>query len=411
MIKAMIISVGGTPAPIIKSIGEYGPEFISFLASQDTCDKVLEIKNGIRNIFHSGIDSKITLADDVNDLYHCFEKAEEAVGRVISGGYTKDEVIVDYTGGTKNMSVALALAAVTYGFLFSYVGGEERTKEGVGIVVNGQEKIYKSINPWDFLAIEERKKIALLFNSGQFKAVKTLIDGLSARSTKYKSLFRKLGFIVDGFYNWDMFKHKEAMERFKRGRALEELIEVDDRGIKSFAVDVKKLLEFLWRLIEMSDNGKRACNELLLDLFANAERRFEEGKTDDAILRLYRLVEMAAQHILIERYAIDTSDVGPEQIPAPLRDEYIKTYKKDGKIKIPQNAAYRLLESLGDEAGIRFRKNENRFLDIQSSRNNSYLAHGFISSKESTYTKLKEFIIELNLFNLHEVVKFPEMDF
>ena len=67
MIRAMIISVGGTPEPIIKSIAEYRPEFVSFFASQDTHDKVSEIKRGLQEIKLS-IKNEITLADDVNDL-------------------------------------------------------------------------------------------------------------------------------------------------------------------------------------------------------------------------------------------------------------------------------------------------------------------------------------------------------
>ncbi len=72
------------------------------------------------------VKAEITLADNVNDLLQCHEKAEEAVERVIKKGYGKEDVIVDYTGGTKNMSVAIALASITHGFSFSYVGGKER---------------------------------------------------------------------------------------------------------------------------------------------------------------------------------------------------------------------------------------------------------------------------------------------
>src|SRR3990172_5815350 len=108
MIKAMIISVGGTAEPIIRSIAEYRPEFASFFASQDTCDRISEIKRELQEAKLS-IKNEITLAHDVNDLYHCFGKAEEAVKRALSKGYNSEEVIVDYTGGTKNIFVAPSL--------------------------------------------------------------------------------------------------------------------------------------------------------------------------------------------------------------------------------------------------------------------------------------------------------------
>jgi hypothetical protein len=68
------------------------------------------------------------------------------------------------------MSVALALAAVAHGFCFSYVGGgKERTKNGVGIVINGQEQVYSCINPWDFLAVEEKKRSRFCLTSSSLR--------------------------------------------------------------------------------------------------------------------------------------------------------------------------------------------------------------------------------------------------
>mgnify|MGYP001577113022 CR=1 FL=1 len=407
MPKAMIISVGGTPAPIIKSICEYKPEFISFLASQDTCDLVASIKKEV--VSHGlNIKSETTLANDINDLVHCHEKAEEAVERVITKGYRKEDIIVDYTGGTKNMSVSLALASISYGFSFSYVGGKERTKNGVGIVVNGQEEIYPSVNPWDFLAIEERKKIATLFNTYQFKAAKNLTDTLLEKTTKFKSLFKKIGFLIEGYYEWDLFRHQKALDLLKRAK-IEEILETDDKSIKVFAKGAETNRFFLEEIVK---NEKKPSGLLILDLYANAERRFNEGKVDDAVLRLYRLVEMIAQERLFRKYGIDVSDVKEEKIPEGLKGEFIKNYKSqfDGKIKISQTATFKLLNALHDELGNTFKLNEKRFLAIQSSRNYSYLAHGFESSKEKTFLTLRDFILELNMFEVKDAPVFPKME-
>lgn len=407
MIRAMIISVGGTPAPIIKSITEYRPEFVSFFASQDTCDYVLEIKKGVLEAKHS-IKNEITLADDVNDLYHCFGKAEEAVKRILSKGYRNDEVVVDYTGGTKNMSVALSLSAITHGFSFSYVGGTERTKDGVGIVVDGKEKVCKSVNPWDFLAIDERRKISFLFNTNQFKAAKELADEVLRRSTKYKTVFKKLGFLIDGYYSWDLFRHGDAKGKFERAR-IEDLLEVDDESIKSFVKATLQLKPFYESLAQMQKQPDRL---FILDIFSNAERRFYEGKTDDAIVRLYRVAEMLAQERLLNRHGIDTSNVSEGKIPQPVRNEFISKYKdkKDGKIKIAQNAAFELLEALEDDLGKEFNKRLPQFRQIQSQRNNSYLVHGFACASESTYQKFREFILDLNIFRAEEVTVFPRLN-
>lgn len=407
-IAAMVVSIGGTPAPIIRSIAQYAPEFVSFFASQETFDQVTSIKT---ELLKNGIviRSEITITDNVNDLLCCHEKAEEAVKRVTDKQYRNDEVIVDYTGGTKNMSVALALAAITHGFSFSYVGGEKRTKNGVGTVEDGHEKIYPSVNPWDVLAIEEKRKIALLFNRYQFKAAKDLIDTLQGKNTKYKSLFKKIGFLIEGYYKWDLFRHEEARDSFNRAR-IEDIIEADSTTFGAFAKDSAELKNrFLVRLVEAN---KKPSGVLALDLYANAERRFDEGKIDDAILRLYRLVEMAAQERLDKCHGIDTSNVPLDKIPDSIRDEFTKEYmsQRTRRIQLPQTAAFRLLHALQDDLGKRFEQHKKRFLDIQSSRNYSYLAHGFGSSSEKTYTTLRTFIFDIGLLDPSDAPTFPKIE-
>ena len=121
---------------------------------------------------------------------------------------------------------------------------------------------------------------------------------------------------------------------------------------------------------------------------------------------------MIAQERLFRKYGIDVSDVREEKIPEGLKGEFIKNYKSqsDGKIKISQTATFKLLNALHDELGNTFKLNEKRFLDIQSSRNYSYLAHGFESSKEKTYLTLRDFILELNMFEVKDAPVFPKME-
>jgi len=59
--------------------------------------------------------------------------------------------VADFTGGTKTMSVALALATVQAVGRYTYVGGTERTKDGPGMVVDGKERMLHQANPWDAL--------------------------------------------------------------------------------------------------------------------------------------------------------------------------------------------------------------------------------------------------------------------
>lgn len=406
-LKALLLSVGGTPEPLVKSIAHHRPEFVCFFASQGTNEVSVRVRDLLGNA-PGGVRFETELVDDENALLECLGKAEKAVGRIEGRGYAKDEVVVDYTGGTKNMSVALALAAIEKGYTFSYVGGSRRTKDGVGIVESGHEKIHTHINPWDFMAVKERRQAALFFNSCQFKASRDILSNLAEYASARKNVFRKLAHAVDGFHDWDLFRHVGALEAFKKAR-LDELAEDNDRGISSFAAACRKLFPTLESILSCSDKGKKPCGELARDLYANAQRRFAEGKVDDAILRLYRLVEMLAQQRLLEKHEINVSDVRPAQLPESIRKGYVEKYRdgRTGSIKLPQSPAYQLLKHLGDPLGAAFTSHADRFKDLQKARNDSYLAHGFQSSKESVYEKLRDFILGLGVIDSDRIPTFP----
>lgn len=410
MNKALIISVGGTAEPLNKTILYHKPSYVCFLASQATnsiaakiCEDFSQIEPHVRFEFE--------LVDNENDLKECHTKALKCIERTKSKAFSKSSILVDYTGGTKNMSVALALAAVDEGYEFSYVGGEVRTKNGIGIVQSGYETVYTHINPWDFLAIKERRHASILFNTYQFKACQSVLLWLVDNASKQRTIYKKLASVVDAFYQWDLFRHTKAQELLKK-KDLAFLCDCNDSQIASFANSCIELPAKLEIITEKSKQGKVPCSEIAHDLYANAERRFKEGKTDDAILRLYRLVEMVAQKQLLHNYLIDTGNVHLESIPENIREDYCKKYKdsKNGRIQVPQNASYILLKELNDPLGIAYEKNLTSIRNIQSSRNESYLAHGFKSSQESLYLNLKKFILELGNIDTCNITSFPELN-
>ncbi len=408
--KAMLISVGGAPKPIIESIQHHKPSFVVFFVSQMTVPTATDI---IKELKSNNVEFEynITISEDPEDLLDCFRKAEEAVNKILSKKFESENVIVDYTGGTKNMSVALALASIKYGFSYSYVGGKERTKDGVGIVVDGTEEVKHSINPWDYLSHKEKDTFVTLFNAYQFKSAKEIADNVTKKTSKYKSLYRKLSLISEGFYRWDLFCHADALRMFERAK-IDELSEHDDKWVCDFKNELDNAIKKLEELVNYA--GKPSLS-MIYDLFSNAERRFEEGKIDDAILRLYRIVEMIAQYILSEKYGIDTSDVKLEQLPESIKEEFIRKYedntegKSKAKIKIPQHASFTLLKELGDEVGKIYVQKEKEFKSIQSSRNSSYLAHGFQSSSEKTYEKLRDFVLSLGIIEREQIWQFPKI--
>lgn len=112
----------------------------------------------------------------------------------------------------------------------------------------------------------------------------------------------------------------------------------------------------------------------LFDLYRNAERRAAQGRYDDAIARVYRLIEWTAQWLLETKTGIKTGNVLPEQIPGNLT----LTQNRDGQWQAGLFAAWQLIKLKTDGAAAAFiTEQENTLLNHIKIRNGSILAHGF----------------------------------
>ena len=180
---AMIISIGGTPDPIARSIREYRPGYVCFLASESSAGEIQSVARILNDLPEplSMPDNHIVQVNNPQDLTRCYQGALECIHHLVNEGHPADSVIVDFTGGTKCMSAALSLATVSSGCRFSYVGGARRTKNGLGIVINGSEEVVNSLSPWALFAVEERRSIIRLFNACQYEAASQLAAALVQR--------------------------------------------------------------------------------------------------------------------------------------------------------------------------------------------------------------------------------------
>lgn len=410
MPQAMIVSLGGSPEPLIKTLSEQRPQLVCFLASQESIDLVGKGKDGVATVGVSFRDHK-ALVEDINDLAHCSQRALACADWVAHQQIPAEEVVVDYTGGTKTMTAALVLAAVSRGFRFSYVGGTRRTKGGLGVVESGSEEVRLGANPWQLFAIQEQQRLVYYFNSYQFAACRRVIQDVADRvSAEERQRFAVLGMLVEGYEAWERFKHGAALTCLEKGMAeLRKLENVHAQGfLASLAPELTRNLEFLRRLHAERHTPQDLHPLLLSDLLANAERRLEEGKCDDAAARLYRLAEMIGQLELERMCGAKTENVPPTEIPEPLRGEFVRRYRdeRDGRIKLPLEATFRLLAERGNELGQRFVEQRDRFSTLQQARNRSILAHGMTPIEERRVQELRDFV--LTLVPQRDELRFPK---
>ncbi|HID95428.1 MAG TPA: TIGR02710 family CRISPR-associated protein [Candidatus Latescibacteria bacterium] len=410
MPKALIISLGGSLEPIVKSIKTHRPELVLFFASEESIEQVSMVKEllgqkGIR------FRNKNLVVNDAQDLITCYKKALSVSDWVVRHDIPPDQVVVDYTGGTKTMTAALTLATVARGYRFSYVGGKERTKDGLGVVLTGREEIKTSLSPWQLLAVEEKKRIAIHANSYQFDAaIHTLRTAKSRAGTKETELFDNLTTIFEGYSFWERFDHRLALRRLEDGcENLSRYIRISGEGeLVDFSSTLEDNLGFLKRLKEHTSGFKTLHEDLVLDLISNAGRRIEEGKYDDAVARLYRALEMIGQVEFEKTFGCPTSDVKPDQLPSEIKDEYTRRYAaEDGRLKLPLLAAFQALKLKGNAVAKAFFSHQEEFRNLLQARNNSILAHGQIPIAQQTCQRFMELMV--NTFEIKDAITFPKL--
>ncbi|MEO0114298.1 MAG: TIGR02710 family CRISPR-associated CARF protein [candidate division WOR-3 bacterium] len=406
MAKAVLISVGGSQNPIIFSLKEQKPEYIIFFASSQSQEQIPQILQQI-GFTPKAFEQIVTpLAEDLNECYKTIKKNLTDI--IERWKLNTEDIVVDFTGGTKTMSVALTLATIDLGFKYAYVGGTERNKEGLGVVIDGKEKILYSTNPWDVLAVEERKRVNTLFNTGRYKTCLEILDSaLKKVSETQKPFYQMLKILVEGYFHWNRCNIETALEFLGRGYNQLKIYVAGTTNHKfeKLLCEIKNNLDFVKKIVE---GNKRL---LIFDLLGSAKRCAElEHKYDDAVARIYRALEKIAQ-VELENLGIKDNDVKPAQIPENMREEFIKRYQQsDGKIQLPLYAKFRLLKEKDNTIGHRFFKNEQEIRSMLELRNYSKLAHGDRSLTENDYKNFYSLIC--NTFNItdEEIPKFPYFD-
>ena len=408
--KAILISIGGTPSPIIFSLNHQKPEYICFLVSEETRETI--DKDILPNLNFKYRHYDWITTPNAEGLSECYRVLARELPEILAKWKVDPkDLVVDYTGGTKTMSVALTLATIEKSCSYTYIGGVERTKQGIGVVIDEKERMWYLDNPWDELAVSERREACLLFNKARYSSVAEVFAQVAEKvSEKNKSFFKALGDLAEGYDLWDKFTHKAAKMKLRRSKGIIEAYASgsEKETLLSLADRLAENLRFLEK-VENNEDQKGLL--LCYDLLANAKRRADlEDKFDDAIARLYRAMEALAQFKL-KNYGIKTSNVKAEQIPDNLREDYIKKYtdQNDGKIKLPLYPSYILLDKLGDTLGRSFFVHYKSLRPLLDIRNNSIQAQGFKSVREETFNKMYLTVLEFTGIKEHELPEFPEL--
>jgi CRISPR-associated protein (TIGR02710 family) len=412
----LICSVGGSPEPLVGTLKHWAPQRVVFVTSPETRPLVAETIVPLAQ--SEGVSLPLGCYDclmlpDSQDLSACLGKLHE-LNRELERWLGRDgdfKIVVDYTGGTKTMTAALAMYVRRWPCRLCYVGGRERTKGGVGVVVSGNEVVLHADNPWDSLGYQAAEDFVVLFDQHAYQPAAACLEAIIRRvsAPARKRELATLKSLADAYAAWDRFDHKQALNLLlsveRNANDLRPVLPPQTR--EDLLAQVGRHAEHLKALQDSSAAGFAT----VLDLLSNARRRAAEGRYDDAVARIYRAVEALAQDRLRRQHNVaDTGKVPLAQVPPVLQERWTAS-AVDGLLKLALQDVYLLLRELDDELGRRFA--DLQWHDPQHSplvaRNQSILAHGFTPVAAKVYQALWDGSLVLAQVGENELPAFPKL--
>lgn len=430
-VEYMIVSVGTSYEPIVLNIQLLHPGRILFLyteRSHKTMAKVIEYCELDPTHYDKSMVSEV----DPMEVYREIKKF------YLSSGKPR-KLYIDFTGGTKAMSAASALAGAMIDVQMIYCSSDNYLVD-FRKPNPGSERLIYIENPLAVFGEFEIEKAFELFDKYNFAGAKEKFSVLK-ESLPDPALRQQLGFVfllAASYEAWDALDFIPAYENMTR---LKKEIERDrklhrDYLLMDFSLHIDKqcmMLEQLSKIpaLQEAKNMKAILEDadilhaLALTIYQNAKTREEQEKFDMATLLHYRLLEMMSQRRL-SRYGIYASHPEyrhvvynlkkyPElkEMGADDRFEWLlnryrnisqTVFRREPDRYLPSPIAsldgFILLAALGDPLVENGKLADavtmiKRLRSMVYLRNNSIFAHGLGPVTLKDYTRFRSFVVEL----------------
>jgi CRISPR-associated protein (TIGR02710 family) len=324
---------------------------------------------------------KINDIDDFNEFYDKITNQINALSNY--------RIIVDYTSGTKTMTMAACIAATVNRLDLMFVSG----KRGEDHIVQRGSEVLRSQDLNKVYLEKSIKDSEELYNQYRFKqAISKLEELIFIDGDEDFELNRMSHLFMYGAYNyWDEFNHEIALKSFDIHfymyfKKLSKQIKSNIKALKIINDDKDKLQDYY----------------ILASMINNARRRGEEGRYDDAIARLYRCMELMAK-IVLNDFGVDPNNVDIKMIQAKSDIAYYNISGKlmrgqHGVLRMPGiDSMYMLIYNLNNfnKMGQFYFKHRNDYLKVLQHRNQSILAHGLEMRDEDDYDDFYKGVMSL----------------
>ena len=339
-------------------------------------------------------------AGDENDADAAYAHFDRVLASVLQDA-APEEVVVDFTRGTKAMSAALVLAATRREVPhLRYMTG---ARDSRGMVMAGSEVVRETRTT----AVGGHRRLDLARNlmlRGNFAAAETVLpDPEHPFAAVYpRDLIRMAGAVRTAarFYAaWDRLDYASAAGLDAGAPPTRDWSTVWPTGA------MRAWVRDLEHEPHRSDHSAMAARlrRLVVDLLANGERRVRSGQHEDALVRAYRVLELIGQARLFD-HRLDSAALDPDH--DAVKDLQRKLEKKSdtpltsgpgGKLQAGRLHVARILKRCNDPLAPRLFEFDKGSLLRPTLRNTSVLVHGFVARAPDDPAPLHELFGALEL--------------
>ena len=338
------------------------------VASKDILNYTDYLKTRYNDTSTADLNLNVLILNDLNNFDYVFDRFKYKINE-----FPDSEIIIDYTYGSSKLTAIAIIIAKLYGL-----------KIQQGLEIEDTNNIHK------FDVVEEKSYgsimyiIKKLFNNYDFVIAKELLEEKYTNQTIVKEMFSE---IIGLFLKWDSFEYDY--------RNYDDLID--------FFNNLTNLPNNVESLKILSDNKNELFNAYrIADLLNNSKRRIKQEKYDDAIVRLYRTLELIAEVQLYEKYGIRKNDVHINQLKElNIERSAIQTIidrldYKYPKYNLPLTSAFFLLQKLYDNVGKHYYNNKESYQQLFQKRNISILVHGNYTYNIEEVNKMYDLVLSMS---------------
>lgn len=317
------------------------------------------------------------------------------------------KIAVDLTRGKRAMSAGAAIVGDFFGCDLIYI--DEKWIDEIKRGVPGTEKLIRVKNPLYMFGELEQKYATELFNRYEYVAAQKLFEELCTKVSDPRE-FEVKSLISQAYAFWDALNFRAAfqtldlafrkIEQYNIGGLNLDQIRLNLKVLKLLQTSQDSQLNFL----EISKDENFIVH-LLVDIYCNAVRRADQHRFEDAILRLYRAIELVSQH----RFAKLNIDTGSpdytklESVSQKYEEITKQLYgqKKSIPTQIQLMDGHMILFLIEDDIwkGKNI-KDLQKLLECIKLRDYSIVAHGIKLVERNIFEKFKkitrEFIVKLS---------------